>query len=639
MVGFSKKLLIISGFIFLLNYVFFNYTILLIIPLIKTFFLLSYVYSWGYVVLKKFFNEKFSLLESLGVGLIVNFFVFYVISFLKLLSYKFLIVKILFLPLIIVFLLYRKEFFKDLKESVRMDFSEDKTSLVLYFVFFSILFIFASLPPTFYDTLVYHLGIPNLYLRNGGFIKTINFLYANTSVYYEISLIPAVFLGEITPRLFHLILCFVFVVDFTDYMSEKFEIKNKYLLFLALISIPVTFFLITTVKNDIITAMFLYLGIKSFFKEKYIISGIFFGFSIGVKYFSIIGVFYFIFSYFVFELLKKKRIGVRKYVLVGFMILIVLFPLFVKNYVFTGNPVFPFFYKLFKTQGIDSSRYAIMKRDIGRIVRNFYSFFTFPYYSSFYTLGSGGKIGPLFIIFLPFLAFFKFKKPELLLFSLLSIFTGIFFTGSIRFLYFALIFLIPYIIIAFENFNNSFLFLILFLSVGLNLINSIVLLDRYYNPTLLYTRKVSIYDYKVKFIPYYKAYSLINKFTRDNSKVLIVGEARGFYMKKPYMISTALDYSCIKYYLGKSKNGDQFFKILSKDGYSFLIVSIPELLRLGKKYKILEVDEIKKLFNFLRYRRPVFTVNETLIYSVKYNPKITPSENHKKILSNERIKN
>ncbi len=119
--------------------------------------------------------------------------------------------------------------------------------------------------------------------------------------------------------------------------------------------------------------------------------------------------------------------------------------------------------------------------------------------------------------------------------------------------------------------------------------------------------------------------------------MLIVGEARGYYMKRPYTISSALDYSCVREYVNKSLSGDEFFKLLREDNYRFLLVSVPELLRLTKEYKVLKSSEVKKLFSFLRNKRPAFTVGKILIYSVDYNPDVNPSKNHRKILSDEKI--
>ena len=86
---------------------------------------------------------------------------------------------------------------------------------------------YAALPPTFYDSLVYHLGIPNLYLQSGGFIPTPQFVYANTFIYYEISLIPAVFLGDMVPRLFHFLLGTLFVLAVADEAVEHWGVKSK----------------------------------------------------------------------------------------------------------------------------------------------------------------------------------------------------------------------------------------------------------------------------------------------------------------------------------------------------------------------------------------------------------------------------
>ncbi len=480
------KFMLIPVSIFTLNYLLFNYTIFLIIPVIKTLVFFLSVFGCG-VLINKIFKKKYSFFEVLSVGVIFTFFIFYFLSFIKFLKKEIFLSYFVF-GLVLFFYFLKKEY-NQIKEKF-IDFNLEIEHFVII-IFFTLYFIFASLPPSFYDSLVYHLGIPNLYLQNGGFVKTLNFLYANTSIYYEVFLIPAVFLGDEVPRLFHFLFSFLFIVEFISFVKESYSIKKGWLVFIVILTMPITAFLMVTVKNDVIASIFIYLGVKFFLKKRYIESGIFFGFSIGVKYFSFLGVFLFFLVDFIFEVFFRKKLFFRKYFLISFLIIVLLLPLFIKNFYFTGNPVFPFMFKVFKTSGIDTLRYEIMRKDVGRIIRNSYQAFTFPYYVSFYAFGSGGKIGPLLLVFLPFLAFFRFPKPELFTFSILSFYSGAFFTGSVRFMYFALIFLLPYVVIVLERFEQKFLKIVFIVIVSLNLISSLAMLERYYKASSLYTFKSS----------------------------------------------------------------------------------------------------------------------------------------------------
>jgi len=196
-----------------------------------------------------------------AIGLIFTTFFFYAVCFLKILTpvviFSFFGVGAILVLVILKF--YRFEFI----ETLRSFFMRPPLEYALFFI----PFVFASLPSSFYDSLVYHLGIPNLYLQHGGFIPTPQFLFANTSIYYEISLIPAVFSGDMVPRFFHFMIGIIFILAAVYFAVEFFELKKRWLVLLLLVSMPMSVFLLSTEKNDLIGAFFLFLGCRTLFKK------------------------------------------------------------------------------------------------------------------------------------------------------------------------------------------------------------------------------------------------------------------------------------------------------------------------------------------------------------------------------------
>jgi len=603
----SFIVLSIAAVVFTIHFIFFNYTIFLIIPLIKAAYLFFNILLIGFVF-SIFIKKELTIIENLGIGIIFTSFYFYFISFLRLLN-PFFIGSYYVIGAIVFFIMFKKA---DLGEKgVRLVSNFFKRN-PLEFLVFLIPFLFASLPSTFYDSLVYHLGIPNLYLRNGGFVKTPFFLYANTSVYYEISLIPAVYTGDLVPRLLHFLISSVFILCFVDFMEKYFNLNKRKYLILLIISMTVSLFLLSTVKNDIIAALFIFLGIANFIKERYCLSGVFFGFSIGIKYFSILPIMIFLFL----EIFPFDKGKIKKIFLVGFLIMILLLPLFFKNYVFTSNPVYPFFTSLFKNSNWDSHRNFYLKRDVGKILHNYKDIFKSLYLLSFKNFGSGGRIGPIFLIFLPFVAIFGTKRLKLLIFALASIFIGAFFTGSIRFLYISILFLTPFVIEFLEKTNSKLLKSVFFLVIGINFLVSFSIMERIYSSHSLYSWEESVYAYKVKHFPPYKIYSFLNLMTPPSSKILIVGEARSFYLKRAYSVSTAIDYSIVKPYLDESHTSEEFFGKIKKEGFDYIFLSLGEFLRLQKEYNRLNKEEYKKFIKFFSSKKPVFHKNMFFIYKL-----------------------
>jgi len=609
----NKKLIefsfIIFALLFTLTYLSNTYLINTILPLLKSLYLVLAIIIIGFYISKinKKDAQQNSLLTYTGLGLIFTVIYFYLISFFKLLN-TISIGIFLFIPLLLLLHLSfdkkkKLEFYSDIIDFTKRDLFE--------YLLFLIPFIYASLPSTFYDTLVYHLGIPNIYLNNGGFIPTPQFMFANMSIYYEIALIPAVFLGDLVPRLFHFFLGVIFLHSIIDFGGEFFNIKKRKTLLIIILSLPLTLFLLTTVKADLISALFIFLGIKKYYKKKYFLSAIFWGFSIGVK--SLSGIALIIF--FVLMIIKQKKIYFKRHMFMGSISFIMLLPLLIKNYFLLKNPFFPFLLKIFPTESFDNFRYIIARNEIGSYYHSLIDILKAPFSFSFNMHGSGGIVGPLFLIFLPFLIFYKIRHKYLLFFSLLLLFIGPAFGKSFRFIYIVFIILSIFVTYIYTQQNKTILKIILYIIIFINSIVGITTLESLYSARDVYFYKKSIDKYKYEHFTTYKAYSTINHITKKTDKILIAGEGRGFYLKRPYTISIAQDYSIFKKYLELSDTKEQFFKNIKSDGFAYIIFNLKEFKRL-QNYRRLNKKDENKLFDFLKNTKPFKQEKFLLIYKL-----------------------
>jgi len=583
------------------------------LPLLKALGLVFGIFIYGFSFNLLFKEKEVEIIDACAAGLVFTTFFFYLISFLRILvPLTIFLFYLLPLPLL-YFLIMRKK--RDLQWTIQSFFQRPAKE---YLIFLFPL-IYASLPSSFYDTLVYHLGIPNLYLQHQGFVSTPQFLFANTSIYYEISLIPAVFAGDLVPRLFHFLVGVILVLSLVDAAVHFFEIKRRFILLLLLISMPVTIFLLTTVKNDLLSAFFILVGIKYYLKNRIKLSALFWAFSIGVKYFNALALGIFLVLVFFKE--KKLKLNVKLIIIFGLIVVGILLPLFIKNYVFIKNPFFPFFNNQFPNEYFDHSRYAAMKTDVGKNIHSVRDLITFPYTLSFYELGSGGIVGAQFLIFLPFLILKKQKKRFLLVFSLLFLLVGANFTASIRFMYIAFAILSIYTIRVYQSLDilgikiMKYLF---FLIIGLNVITSFGLHERSYRAYYLYSGKLDIEQYKAFGFPSYPAVAYINTNAPKDSKVLVVGEARNYYLKRPYSVSSGADYSILKKYLSVSHTYHDFINALKQDNIHYIIYNSQEFDRLQKAYNRLTEEEIRKYSNFLNElkRKPVFKERDLYVFKI-----------------------
>jgi hypothetical protein len=379
-----------------------------------------------------------------------------------------------------------------------------------------------------------------------------------------------------------------------------------------LISMPITVFLLSTVKNDLLSAFFILAGIKYYLENKNKRSALCWGFSIGIKYFNILPLAIFLSLSF----LKEKKLNFRVIIIFGIIITAVLLPLFIKNYVFTGNPIFPFLGGYFPQVNpyFDASRFAAMKTDVGRVIHSLADLAKLPYTLSFYEIGSGGLIGAQFLIFLPLIIVAirrrENKKLRLLPFALLFLIVGSYFTGQVRFMYAAIVLLAIFTVLVYEGLEASGLKImkyLFFLIIGLNLATAYGYHERIYRAHYLYSGKsASIDEYLGVVFPSYPAIAYVDKNTPEDANILLVGEARSYYLKRPYYVSSGIDYSMLKKYLSAGPQFPDFIAALKQDKIRYIIYNAKEFNRLLGGYRCLTPEEAARSRDYLNRLKPVF---------------------------------
>jgi hypothetical protein len=614
----SIYLLVGASFLIALYALDLKYPGQILFSLLKAALLITAIFIYGFFILSLLKNniEKIDFPTAFAVGLMFTTFFFFLVSF-----FKFLVPAVIFffylLP--VVLLLY---IIKSRKPAIQHTlFSFFNRSPLEYPAFF-LPFIYASLPSTFYDTLVYHLGIPNLYLQHGGFLETPQFLFANTSIYYETSLIPAVFAGDPVPRLFHFLIGVIFILAAADFAKEIFGIKKRSMFILLALAMPMSIFLLSTVKSDLTGAFFILLAVRYLLKHRFGLSALFWGFSIGIKYFNALPMMIFL----VIFLVKEKQFSIKKLLLFGMTAAATVSPLLIKNFIYAGNPFFPFFSQYFKSEYWDASRYALMASDVGKMFHSVIDALKFPYTLSFHHSGFGGMVGAQFLIFLPFLLIIKDrlkKKWYFLLFAVLAIYIGGNFTASVRFLYIAFLFFTFYLAVIYESVTQKIVKYLFYIVIAFNFVISLSLQEQMYRSFQLLSGRMDSETYKAAMFPTYPAIAYVNQHpppqTGTKPRVLLVGEARNYYLKLTYILASGVDYSILKEYLDASTTFEQFITNLQKDNIYYIIFNTKEFDRLQKGYRRLNQNELNQMASFIEHLQPniVFHKKSTFVFLIK----------------------
>jgi hypothetical protein len=547
-------------------------------------------------------------IDYVGTGLVVTTFYFFFASSLQALN-LFSLILYFASPVALAAFIFRN---KGLREQFLLDSEKIWRRGSLEWMVFFLPFLYAALPTTFFDSLVYTIGLPNFFLQNGGFVKTPQFMFANGFIYYETSLIPAVFLGDAIPRLLHFFLGMFFILALLDHGCREFRLKKRHILLLTILSMPLTLFLLTTEKADLITALFIFLAIKKYFDDEPRLSAVFWGFAIGTKSFSVIAAAVF----FILMVLLNKRLQLKKHLaMLGIMIITIL-PLLVKNGFCAGNPFFPFLSRFFPNPYWDASRLQPVVTEVGTRFSSLRDLLQAPYSFSFRTQGAGGMVGPAFLIFLPLLLLGKIEKDKriFLYFPLLLLLVSSFFGNAFRYIYVVFVLLAMIVAAVCEKQDRRFLKLVFTAVILTNFATGFFTLEGIYEARQVYFEKTAAAEYIAARFPMYRVYQLINARTDPAERILVTGETRGYYLKRPYRIASAHDYSILKKYVNAAANAADFVSAIKADGFAYLVFNLDEFSRLAS-YRPLSQEETKKLFRLLGELKPV--LKESSIYLFK----------------------
>ncbi len=260
-------------------------------------------------------------------------------------SYFFFKVNHLYLYVFLIFftlygLFYLLKFlFKNYKQ-FRIKYFFSEYSILIYFLFF----LLCISPPTDIDSIDYHLGAPATWYEHQSFYPRTDWLHYRLTGLGEYINIIGVYLktfnfGQLI-QFFSLILVGLF-----GYKHIKNSANKRYFI-LAVLSCPVLLFLISTQKYQLTAASIIFCSIifilhKSKLSDLEIICIV--GsliFSIGTKFSYIIpcGLIWFYLAYKCYYFGKIKNLII--YSIISFVLILIL-PLYLKNYFFYGDPLSP----------------------------------------------------------------------------------------------------------------------------------------------------------------------------------------------------------------------------------------------------------------------------------------------------------
>lgn len=466
-------------------------------------------------------------------------------------------------------------------------------------------------PPSVADSLTYHFRIPYDYLRAGKLIYN-PFLPYNTPHLTELySIFSFAFNNEISAHaqfyFFNCILAWAIIAFCKRYFNRLTGLLSAVIFF----SLPI----ITNIKCAgyveialvLVTFTALWSLCEGAYADKkdsaswFTLAGSLFGLACGIKYYGLISMM--IVSLFLCWITVRRgfrRKNVKYLVCFGISFLIFASPFYIKNYLFTGNPLFPAFYNMLG--GIDWSieRNQLFKLMATRykmpLGHSFWAFLKSPWDITMHGIligGYGTGYGPFYVAMFPllFCGIFKSftiiqKKQIVWVFVFSILFWLIWFFGAFQrgrhllpvFLFLTIVFS-AFIVNLFKKRNDRYRWwkygvaIILFICLGFNMAVHGIFNGQFLKVGLGIESTDWFLSRKLK---YYDDIKWANLNLPAEAKVLNYNGAHSYYLKRemaypsPYFQGY---FDFLEYF-----SVDEYYSQLKKEGFTHIITKYSDIL-------------------------------------------------------------
>lgn len=429
----------------------------------------------------------------------------------------------------------------------------------------------ALAPPAMadWDSLAYHLAVPKLYLQHGGIYHIGIMSHSNFPFLMEMLYLPAVWLhAPEAARVLNFFVGAMLVAAVALLTRKHFNAKAAPLAAIGLAGMPIVLFLATTAYIDLATALYTVIAIhlllnhfdsiqsddnqskhaelcRSVRLRSIIGSAIAAGFAASTKMTGLVTigllVIWFLWDRFVAECKIEWKAALA---FVGLAALVCL-PWYVKTFIYTGNPVYPFFYGLFGGRDWTAemaSVYAASQAHFG-MGHDRLSFLLLPWNLAFYPErfydGPNLFIGPIFLVSIPFLFFAKYRSRKLVgLLGFFVAYLGIWFmlTHQSRYLvpgFAVLAVLVSAIVYEDDRFQLARRALA-FTFAGTALFGIFTLWPAIRSSLPVVFGSESRDEYLTRALDIYPAQQFMNKNLPADARVALMGDTRGFYLDRTY---------------------------------------------------------------------------------------------------------
>lgn len=416
----------------------------------------------------------------------------------------------------------------------------------------------ALAPPTMgdWDSLAYHLAVPKLYIEHGGFYYIPYVTHSNFPYLVEMLYMPGLALGDpVSAKLIHYWFGVLLVGAVVVLTRRHVSPKAAPIAAVGIAGMPVVLWEATTAYVDLATALYTVVSVHLLLnyldtrqgsghvdKLQLAACGCAAGFAASTKMtgLSLIPM---LAVWIVAVLGFRSWWQACKLCLIA---AVVCLPWYLKSVIYTGSPVYPFFYSLFGGRDWSAqlaSNYTMLQKQFG-MGHSPGAFLLLPFNLTFHSEAfydrPGLYVGPLLLVSLPILTFARYRCAKLT--ALL-----VFFIAQLA-LWFALSQQSRYLIPAFavlavlvagltnldERMRRTRALLGATLAATAVFGLVVMLWPEMRETTRVVFGAESRETYLIRRLDIYPAQTYINTMLPSESKIALFGDTRGFYLERPY---------------------------------------------------------------------------------------------------------
>lgn len=478
-------------------------------------------------------------------------------------------------------------------------------------------------PPVFYDSLAAHLAHPNWSILNHAIRYRPYNVYTNyplniESVYTFCMLLVR---GDQIAKLVN------FLMGITSALVV-FSICSRFAGRRTAIIGAATFYLVPSMgilsglaTHDLglllfeITSIYaLFVWLRGGNKRWLPVSALLCGFAIGTKYTGL----YFLITCLLLMFLRLAfdRKGLCFFLkwatLFGALALLVSSPWFVKNIIYTGNPLYPALSNIFGMSEFQKVGFGLTS---GKAALDPIRFLRLPWDMTVHPgdFGSASQIGPLFLIFAILLPLARGVQREVRYMlgfaAILFLFWAVTMINT-RYYLAGIAMISVWIGYCCDRYvKKKALAWLIWLVLGCGLLyNTVYTLNHttdLFDPGAVVFGRESKEEYLARRVEHYPAISYANRNLPEDAKVLFIGEARTYYMKRNYEANSAYDKTIIVEMIKRSKTLDDLLAQLKRERFTDIIYNGREAYRLNEVFNYFNWDnpEQKGLFDLFTSRR------------------------------------